>query len=68
MLHLSIKALAVGVALAFVLALVANLLEPPIWTVYIAFVAIIALTAAIHTAQERAHRGAPRKHRHTSAP
>lgn len=55
------KALAVGATLTIALAIVANLLEPPIWTVYVAFVAIIAVAAAIATEHDRVDRGLPRK-------
>ena len=68
MLRLSTKALAVGVGLAFALALVANLLEPPMWTIYVAFVAIIAVTAFIATEHDRIDRGLPRKSRGTRGP
>jgi len=59
--RLSTKALAVGATLTIALAIVANLLEPPIWTVYVAFVAIIAVAAAIATEHDRVDRGLPRK-------
>jgi len=63
MIRLSTKALAVGVVLAIALAIVANLLHPPMWAIYVAFVAIIAVAGLIATEHDRVDRGLPRKGR-----
>jgi len=60
---LSRKALAVGAALALILAVIANLLQPPIWPIYIALVAIIAVASFIATEEDRLDRGLPRRRR-----
>ncbi len=62
MIRLSTSALAAGVALAFVLVIVANVAHLPEWAIYMAFVAIIAIAAWIATEGDRVDRGMPPKH------
>lgn len=63
MLELSIKSLVVGVGLACLLAIAANLLALPAWSIYVAFVAIIAVSAYISAVECHAHTGLPRRRR-----
>ncbi len=48
MLTISARALVIACALAVTLAVVANLLTPPMWAVYIAFAAIIGIFVVLN--------------------
>lgn len=67
MIELSVKSLLAGVGLAAVLAIAANVLVLPSWSIYVLFIAIIAFMAYISTMEGLA-RGSLQRKRGAAAP
>lgn len=68
MITLSIRALGVGLILAAALAVVANVLTLPMWSIYVAFVAIVGATVVLNLRLQGIYDGPQWRRRRGSNP